>query len=244
VGVVGHTEQVLHHTDDEKVTFSSHTQHAWRRIAMKVEGAADQPDIPIEAPRQNTWQAVRDFLIRYRVRISLVVFFSLIAEDVLEGLKPHDLTNVADYRSVLGLMLIVGGLGLRSWAAGTLHKATELTTTGPYALIRHPLYAGSFMMMIGFCAVIDDAENIWFVLGPVAFMYVIKLLHEERRMSKKFGARWQEYVDAVPRFIPSALPMNGFTSWNGRQWLANREYQAVAATVLGLVAIEMWSRYL
>jgi protein-S-isoprenylcysteine O-methyltransferase Ste14 len=171
------------------------------------------------------------------------VFFALIAEDVLEGLKPHNLLNVADYKSVLGLVLIVGGLGLRSWAAGTLHKATELTITGPYALIRHPLYVGSFMMMAGFCSLIDDAENILFVLGPIAFLYVIKLLHEEHRLSNKFGDRWQEYVRSVPRFIPAKLPTNGFAGWNVRQWLTNREYQAVAATGMGLLAIEAWSLY-
>ena len=152
--------------------------------------------------------------------------------------------NVADLNSVLGLALVVGGLALRSWAAGILHKTTELTTSGPYALIRHPLYVGSFMMMVGFCSLIGDRENIWFVLGPFAFMYVVKLLHEERSLSKKFGARWQEYVRVVPRFVPTRLPTNGFAAWKGRQWFTNREYQAVAATALGLMAIEAWSLYL
>jgi protein-S-isoprenylcysteine O-methyltransferase Ste14 len=183
-------------------------------------------------------------LIRYRVRISIIVFVTLIAEDVVEGVKPHNLMNVADFMSVLGLALIVGGLALRSWAAGTLHKATELTTTGPYALIRHPLYVGSFMMMAGVCSLIDDAENIWFILGPIGFMYMIKLHHEESRLSKKFGERWQEYVRAVPRFIPAKLPINGFAGWDARQWITNREYQAVAATALGLLAIEAWHLYL
>jgi uncharacterized membrane protein len=133
---------------------------------------------------------------------------------------------------------------LRSWAAGILHKTSQLTTSGPYALVRHPLYVGSFMMMIGFCVLIDDVENIWFVLGPFAFIFVINLLSEERKLSKKFGPRWQDYAGKVPRFLPYRLSMNVFAPWNGRQWLNNREYNAVAATILGLIAIQAWSMHL
>ncbi len=187
------------------------------------------------------WQKCRAFLLRYRIRISLIVFLALIAEDYLEGLRPHNLMNVGDWKSLLGVGLIVAGLALRSWAAGILHKTAELTTLGPYALVRHPLYVGSFMMMVGFCLLIDDVENIWFVLGPFAFMYVVKLLAEERVLAKKFGERWQKYADTVPRFVPYRLPKNAFAAWNGQQWLGNREYNALAATALGLLAIQAWA---
>jgi protein-S-isoprenylcysteine O-methyltransferase Ste14 len=210
--------------------------------------ASDVTTVPPVAPSSDSartlWQRFLAFLIRYRVRISLIVFIVLIASDVLEGIKPHNLANPGDFKSVLGLALILGGLALRSWAAGILHKTTELTTSGPYALMRHPLYVGSFLMMIGFCLLIDDRENIWFVLGPFAFMYVIKLLHEERILSNKFGARWQEYARAVPRFLPHRLPRTAFAPWNGKQWIGNREYNAVAATALGLIAVQAWAIFL
>src|ERR1041384_2648916 len=45
----------------------------------------------------------------------------------------------------------VGSLGeaLRIWAAGHLEKGREVTTSGPYALTRHPLYAGSTLIAAG-----------------------------------------------------------------------------------------------
>ena len=196
---------------------------------------------PISA--QTLWQSFAQFIVRRRVRISLVVFVALILEDVLEGIKPHDLANVYDAKSMLGLGLILAGLGLRSWAAGILRKGSQLTTTGPYSVIRNPLYVGSFMMMLGFCALIDDAENIWFILGPFVVLYVLRVLHEERSLSERFGEQWHKYVRSVPRFFPRWLPTQGFAHWNLDQWLGNREYRAVSAVLLGLVAVEMWQLF-
>lgn len=186
------------------------------------------------------WKNFTNYLVQRRVRISLVVFFVLIAEDVLDATKPHDLTNLRDLKSVLGLGLILAGLALRSWAAGILHKQAQLTVGGPYSLIRHPLYVGSFLMMLGFCALIDDAENIWFVLGPVAGLYLLGIFSEERALMKRFGARWHEYASSVPRFLPRRLRPQVLATWRIDQWAKNREYRAVGAAVLGLVALQMW----
>src|SRR3954464_15635836 len=48
----------------------------------------------------------------------------------------------------LSIGAAVGALGeaLRIWAAGHLEKGREVTTTGPYAFTRHPLYLGSSIM--------------------------------------------------------------------------------------------------
>ena len=210
---------------------------------MVSDLAAAPTAAPESNPTQTPWQRFLAFLVRYRVRITLIVFFALIAEDVVSGTKPHNPFHLGDLKSVLGLAVVLAGLALRSWAAGTLHKTAELTTGGPYALVRHPLYVGSFLMMVGFCLLIDDVENIWFVLGPFAFMFVVTLLKEERMLAKKFGERWQEYAGRVPRFLPYRLPTNVFAAWQGRQWLNNREYNAVAATAIGLIAVQAWAMH-
>src|SRR4051812_28446814 len=120
----------------------------------------------------NLWKRFLEFVVRRRVRLTGILFVSLLAEDVWNHTDPRNLANLTDYKVLLGLGLVLGGLMLRSWAAGTLHKRTELTMSGPYGLVRHPLYIGSFMMMVGFCQLIDDAENIWFVVGPILALYV------------------------------------------------------------------------
>jgi protein-S-isoprenylcysteine O-methyltransferase Ste14 len=166
---------------------------------------------PAGGGRESThWKQFVDYLVRRRVPISLVVFVALIAEDVLSGIKPHSLADFRDHHVLWGVSLVVTGLAIRSWAAGTLRKSAEITTTGPYNAVRHPLYVGSFLMMIGFCAIIDDGENILFVLGPILALYLL------------------------------AVPGEPFAAWSLRQWLANREYQAVLASLAGLAALQLW----
>ena len=191
---------------------------------------------PVETP----WRRFVQYLVRRRVRISVVVFIALVVEDALEPLRPHAVTDLGDLKSMLGLGLVLGGLAIRSWAAGILHKQSQLTTSGPYSLVRHPLYVGSFMMMLGFCALIDDAENIWFVLGPFVGLYLLGILSEERTLGQRFGTRWRDYAKSVPRFLPRRLPHEMFSSWTMGQWLKNREYRAVGAALAGLAAIQIW----
>jgi protein-S-isoprenylcysteine O-methyltransferase Ste14 len=186
------------------------------------------------------WQKLYAFLIHRRIPITGFLFVVLILEDVWERTSPHNLTNLTDYKVLLGLGLVLCGLALRSWAAGTLHKRRVLTTSGPYGLVRHPLYIGSFMMMIGFCVLIDDAENIYFVLGPVLAIYLARALNEEKNLAAAFPEQWTEFARKVPRLLPRHLPKEAFSSWSLKQWINNREYQAVSATILGLVALQIW----
>jgi protein-S-isoprenylcysteine O-methyltransferase Ste14 len=189
---------------------------------------------------ENPWQKTLSFLLRRRVPITSFLFIALVVEDLINGTNPHSLMNLRDYHVLLGLGLVFAGLGLRSWAAGTIHKRTELTTSGPYGLVRHPLYIGSLMLMLGFCTLVNDRENIWFVLGPILLLYIWRAITEERYLSAAFPDQWPTYARNVPRFVPRRLPMELFRSWRLEQWLNNREYQAVSAVLLGLVALQAW----
>jgi protein-S-isoprenylcysteine O-methyltransferase Ste14 len=181
-----------------------------------------------------------EFLIRRRILLSAILFASLIAYDVAFGPKPHDMINVHDPLGVIGALLVIGGLGLRAWSAGILHKDAELTMVGPYALIRNPLYAGSFLMMLGFCALIGNPLNIVLILVPILLIYAVKVRHEERLLASRFSEQWAIYSKSTPRFIPALRRVDLTAPWQMRQWLKHREYQALIATVAALVAIEFW----
>jgi protein-S-isoprenylcysteine O-methyltransferase Ste14 len=193
-----------------------------------------------DVPGANLWKKFLTFLVRRRVRLTAFLFVLLLIEDVWNHTDPHNLANLTDFKVLLGLGLVFSGLALRSWAAGTLHKRRQLTTSGPYGMVRHPLYIGSFMMMVGFCQLIGDAENIWFVAGPVLGLYIIRALHEEKYLAARFPNQWNDFARKVPRFFPRRLPSQLFSSWKLRQWINNREYQAVSAVLLGLVALQIW----
>lgn len=186
------------------------------------------------------WQKFLAFVIRRRVRITGAIFFVLLIEDVLERVEPRNLSNIGDIIVVVGLGLILSGVALRSWAAGTLHKGTQITISGPYGLVRHPLYIGSMFMMLGFCLLVNDTENIWFVLGPILAMYVFRALHEENRLSAQFVDQWGNYAKSVPRLFPRRWPKEFFATWSLKQWIKNREYQAASGVLAGLVALQVW----
>ena len=48
----------------------------------------------------------------------------------------------------IGLLVAAAGEGVRIWAAGHLEKSREVTRSGPYRWMRHPLYAGSAIMAL------------------------------------------------------------------------------------------------
>lgn len=190
--------------------------------------------------RESPWQSCIHFVLRRRVRITVIVFVVLVAEDLLTRVQPHNLINLRDHKVAAGLALVLAGVGLRSWAAGTLRKRKQLATGGPYQLLRHPLYVGSYFMMLGFCLLVDDWENMLVVLGPILLLYVLRALSEEKHLAQIFPDQWPEFVRNVPRFIPRRLPTKALSDWSFRQWLTNREYQALGAALLGLAAIQVW----
>ena len=192
-----------------------------------------------DIPGSNLWKKFLAFVVHRRVPLTGILFALLLIEDVWDHTDPLNLTNLTNYKVLLGLGLVLGGLGLRSWAAGTLHKCTELTMSGPYGLVRHPLYIGSFMMMVGFCQLIDDAENIWFVVGPVLALYVYRAINEDKFLAAEFPDQWTDFARKVPRFFPRRFPKQLFSTWDLNQWIKNREYQAVSAVLLGLVALQI-----
>jgi protein-S-isoprenylcysteine O-methyltransferase Ste14 len=180
------------------------------------------------------------FVIRRRIFLSFVLFTALIVDDVWRGVRPHDLADFRDPVTIVGGLLVAIGLAVRSWAAGILRKDEELTTSGPYRLVRNPLYLGSFLMMFGFCALINDPRNFLFVLGPVLLLYVIKVRNEERWLCRLFPAQFAQYKSQTPRFLPRIARTDVLAPWSSEQWLRSREYQAVSAAAGALVAIKIW----
>jgi protein-S-isoprenylcysteine O-methyltransferase Ste14 len=180
------------------------------------------------------------WLNRRRVLISAILFVAMIGEDLYSGIRPHDVTNFRDHYTQAGLIMIVVGLALRSWAVGVVRKSKQLATTGPYRLTRNPLYVGSFLMMFGICALIDDKENIWIVLGPMLFLYYLTVRQEERTLQGLFGEAWTDYARTTPRALIKPTISGLSADWSLERWKISREYRAAATMLLGLVALKIW----
>jgi len=142
----------------------------------------------------------------------------------------------------IGAVMIVSGELLRIWAAGHLQKNEALTTTGPYAYVKNPLYVGSLLIMLGFGVM---ARNIWLLAVGVAVFAVYYAPYKKRRegdrLRERFGRRWVDYDAAVPDYLPSLrpYPKRGKERW--RSWLVidNSEHSTAVAVALGVMLVGM-----
>ncbi len=133
----------------------------------------------------------------------------------------------------------VAGIGviLRASASGHVKKDEELTTTGPYAYTRNPLYLGSIIIAAGF---VVAARNVWIaalVLVMFAAVYVPVIRAEEAFLRSKFP-EYAAYASRVPRFLPRlstiSSPGSGFSLG---LYLKHREYNAVLGAMLVIVVL-------
>jgi protein-S-isoprenylcysteine O-methyltransferase Ste14 len=192
------------------------------------------------APQSPAQQLVQRIVLR-RVPISVVLFTSIVVLDLLViHNQPRDILKLSDPFVACSLMAVVMGLLVRSWAAGTLKKQRQLATGGPYSIVRHPLYFGTFLMMIGFGTLIHDPMTLWIIAGPVAWLYWQAIKSEERRMSRLFPAEWPQYTATVARVIPRSFRLTRQSHWSLAQWLRNSEYQAWLGSAIALVGLKVW----
>ena len=134
---------------------------------------------------------------------------------------------------VIGTALVIPGLAIRALASGHVRKNEELTTSGPYAYTRNPLYLGSIILALGFVV----ASRSWWIAGVMAAMflaiYIPVIKSEEDYLRGKF-TNFDEYARSVPRLIPRVTaPVSREVSFSKDLYLKHREYNAL----LGAVAV-------
>ncbi len=110
-----------------------------------------------------------------------------------------------------GLACVLAGLLFTVWARRvlgqywsvmpTLKASHAIIRTGPYALVRHPIYTGLLLALFG-TAVMETtvAAATGFLLVLIGF--VIKAGQEERLLTGHFGAPYAEYQAQVPALVP------------------------------------------
>lgn len=148
---------------------------------------------------------------------------------------------------IVGSIVAVIGLVIRAWASGCLKKNRELTTWGPYAFTRNPLYLGTFIMGVG---VAIGSGVVWFAalfMTVYLLIYLPVMFAEADYMSELFAEQYAEYRRAVPLFAPRLTPYRassldksgiketsrGTNRFQPSLYLRHREYNAT----LGVVAV-------
>ena len=144
--------------------------------------------------------------------------------------------------SVLGLAVRCVTVGYTP--AGTSGRNTRkqvarrLNTTGPYSLIRHPLYLGNFLIGLG----VACAPAVWWL--PIVYClmfcayYERIMFAEEAFLRRKFGEQFDEWAAQTPAFIPRSIrwkrPALPFSFRN----VLRREYTGLMVVILGNAGVQ------
>lgn len=91
--------------------------------------------------------------------------------------------------------------GARLMGKTELSGGGEIATTGIYARIRHPRYAGSMAAVAGAC-LLAGTRWMWLVAAIWCVLVLVAILLEERELRERFGDAYVEYCRRVPRFFP------------------------------------------
>ena len=168
-----------------------------------------------EASRQ--WFAV--------VFVLLVAYFSMPVMEML----------------IAGSVIVVLGTLIRLWASGHVKKNKVLATDGPYAFVRHPLYVGNILILLGF----SMASMLWWAWALMVFLiwfyYPPAISYEDAKLRDYFGEQWENWSRNTRALIPSFGNRPGTTGseWSFKQSL----FQNVEPLIVVYIAVCMYLVY-
>lgn len=113
------------------------------------------------------------------------------------------------------LIYILAGL-LRFWSIKTLGKQwnihlieesekSEIIVKGPYKYIRHPIYLGHFLELVGIALTFNALYSLIFIFVVNLPLYIQRAFYEEKINAKKFGEEYQRYKKETSFMVPIKL---------------------------------------
>jgi protein-S-isoprenylcysteine O-methyltransferase Ste14 len=144
---------------------------------------------------------------------------------------------------LIGSVLIIPGLAIRALASGHVQKNEQLTTSGPYAYTRNPLYLGSLILAVGFAIA---GRNWWIGAGLILIFLAIYLpvIRAEEAFLREHFPEFTAYARQVPRMLPRLTSFGdgrGIFSWE--LYWKHREYNATLGAVAMMAALMAKSLY-
>lgn len=152
-----------------------------------------------------------DAQARITLWIVLIGWFILFSQSFRSGLLGDRFVPFGPAAAYTGFALTIVGLGFALWARFTIgrnwgrlitvQEGHKVVRTGPYAIVRHPIYAGFMLATLGTAIVFGEVAGlVSTALVTVSWGYKSQL--EERLMIEQFGAEYQDYRRHVKALIP------------------------------------------
>lgn len=132
-----------------------------------------------------------------------------------------------------GALIALPGLLLRGWAAGHLRKNADLTTSGPYAFIRNPLYAGTLIVALGMAHATREWPLAALFVAVFLLVYLPAITLEEQHLANLFPD-FRDYAKRVPLLVPYRRPVKNTQTFSASRYIYNREYEAAIGFLAGI----------
>ena len=158
-----------------------------------------------------TWSST---LARFRTRLGLVV-----------GAAAFWLARPTLETVAVGAVIAAIGEALRIWAAGHLHKSREVTVSGPYRWLGHPLYAGSLVMGGGLAVASASVAVTLLIVLYLGTTIAAAVRTEEAFLRREFGDEYERYRAGSRGTVARPFSLE--------RAIANGEHRTIA----GLVAV-------
>ena len=148
--------------------------------------------------------------------------------------------SIIPYASNFAISIILLGLATRMYASGFVLKNKELSTTGPYAFMRHPLYTGNIMILIGLCLINGFFWSFVTAFIFLWFYYPTAIEYEDRKLKSLFPDTWEEWASITPALMPK-MDLNGkiFSRLDLRSWSLKKSLVANYEPVI-VVYVLVW----
>lgn len=138
-----------------------------------------------------------------------------------------------------GAAVMLLGQLVRLAASAAIVKSKTLTTTGPYASVRNPLYLGTMLMTAGLLLMLSAPSRplltagLWaFAAAAFGWIYYVTIKAEETFLLSVYGRDFEAYMASVPALLP--LCPAGFFDWTAYSrevFLKNKEWRGMTAAV-------------
>jgi protein-S-isoprenylcysteine O-methyltransferase Ste14 len=162
---------------------------------------------------------VGEWLFRHRTISPLPLALAVL-------LVPESRARESGALVMLGAVLAALGEAIRLWGVrhiGAISRTRSdrlgpLVVSGPFALVRNPLYLGNVALWVGFavCARLPWLAPIFIAI--LAFEYHAIVRWEEQLLEQRLGERYRTYVGQVPRWIPNTTRRRGPKGVNVFSW--------------------------
>jgi protein-S-isoprenylcysteine O-methyltransferase Ste14 len=194
------------------------------------------------------FERIGQWLFRWRSYLPLLMLGL-----VLSGLRhftyphgSHDLDRLWEFAC---LAVSLAGIGVRVMAVGCAPKGTSgrnvrhqvavtLNTTGMYSIVRHPLYAGNFLIGLG----ISMFPRLWWlsVIFILAFwLYYERIMFaEEEFLRRKFGQSYIAWSARTPAFCPNPARWQPPSVPFSPRWALKREYASLFGVLVTFGVME------